>query len=93
MDKKEFMLSQVESWKQSGLAQRAYCLQEGIKLATFSYWVQKSKNKEVQSGGFIALKKDDVAVQNKYEIVYPNGVVVRLDTASVGELSALVNLY
>ena len=93
MDKKEFMLSQVESWKQSGLAQRAYCLQEGIKLPTFSYWVQKSKNEVAQSGGFIALKKDDVAVQNKYEILYPNGVIVRLDTASVGELSALVNLY
>ena len=93
MDKKEFMLSQVESWKQSGLAQRAYCLQAGIKLPTFSYWVQKSKNKEAQSGDFIALKKDDLAVQNKYEIVYPNGVVVRLGTASVGELSALVSLY
>lgn len=92
MDKKEFMFSQVESWMQSGLAQRTYCLQ-GIKLATFSYWVQKSKKKGVPSGGFVALKKDDVAAQNKYEIVYPNGVVVRLDTASVGELSALVNLY
>ncbi|WP_016991451.1 IS66 family insertion sequence element accessory protein TnpA, partial [Flavobacterium sp. ACAM 123] len=37
MDKNEFMLSRVESWKQSGLSQQAYCDQAGIKLGTFSY--------------------------------------------------------
>lgn len=93
MDRKEFMLSQVESWKQSGLTQQTYCNQAGIKLATFSYWIQKSKKQEVQIGGFIALKKPVFALENKYEIVYPNGVVLRLDTDNLSELSALVNLY
>jgi len=42
MDKKEYMFSQVEAWKQSGLTQRSYCDQVGIKVPTFNYWVQKS---------------------------------------------------
>ena len=93
MDKNEFMLSRVESWKQSGLSQQGYCDQAGIKLGTFSYWIRKSKNEEGQSGGFIALKKPVFALENKYEIVYPNGVVLRVDTDNLSELSALVNLY
>lgn len=39
MDRKEYMLSQVESWKQSGITQQAFCDKAGIKLATFGYWV------------------------------------------------------
>ncbi|NDP21183.1 MAG: IS66 family insertion sequence element accessory protein TnpB [Paludibacter sp.] len=93
MDRKEFMLFQVESWKQSGLSQQTFCDQAGIKLGTFSYWIRKSKNEEVQIGGFIPLKKPVFALENKYEIVYPNGVILRLDTDNLSELSALVNLY
>jgi hypothetical protein len=63
MDKNEFMLSRVESWKQSGLSQQAYCDQAGIKLGTFSYWIRKSKNEEAQNGGFIALKKPVFALE------------------------------
>jgi hypothetical protein len=93
MDRKEYMLSQVKSWKQSGITQQVFCNQAGIKLATFSYWIQKSKQEEVQSAGFITLKKPVFALENKYEIVYPNGVVIRLDTDNLHELSALVKLY
>jgi hypothetical protein len=93
MDKKDFMLSQVESWKQSGLAQQTFCDQAGIKLGTFSYWIRKSKKQEVESGGFITLKKTIRSFENKFEIVYPNGVVLRLDTDDLSELSALVKLY
>ncbi|MCK0124740.1 IS66 family insertion sequence element accessory protein TnpB [Gelidibacter sp. F2691] len=92
MDKKEYMLSQVDTWRGSGLTQQSYCNQVGIKLATFNYWVQKSKNQENLSG-FIEIKKPTAILENKYEVLYPNGVVVRLETNNLKELSALVNLY
>lgn len=28
----------IKNWQASGLAQRAYCLREGIKWPTFNYW-------------------------------------------------------
>lgn len=92
MDKKEYMLSQVEAWQHSGLTQRSYCDQVGIKLATFNYWVQKSKRQEDLSG-FIEIKKSPDILENNYEVIYPNGVIVRLETNNLKELSALVNLY
>lgn len=92
MDKKEYMLSQVEAWKQSGLTQQSYCDQVGIKLPTFSYWVRKSKSQE-DSSGFVEIKKSISTLVNHYEIIYPNGVVVRLATNNLKELSALINLH
>lgn len=92
MDKKEYMFSQVAAWRQSGLTQRNYCDQVGIKLATFSYWVRKSKKQE-GPGIFMEIKRPTSTLEKKYEILYPNGVVVRLGTNDLKELSALVNLY
>jgi len=31
----------IESWKQSGLSQRAYCQQNGLQAHRFSYWKLK----------------------------------------------------
>jgi hypothetical protein len=39
MGKKEYILSQVEAWKQSGISQQRFCDRVVIKLATFSYWI------------------------------------------------------
>ena len=92
MDKKEYMFSQVKAWKQSGLTQQSYCNQVGIKVPTFNYWVQKSKNQE-DSNGFIEIEKSISTLENHYEVIYPNGVVVRLETDNLKELSALINLH
>ena len=93
MDKTEYMLAQVEAWRESGLTQRSYCDQAGIKPATFSYWVRKSKNQQEDLIGFIEIKRSSAISENKYEVIYPNGVAVRLETNNLKELSALINLY
>lgn len=93
MDKKEYMLAQVEAWRESGLTQRAYCHQAGIKPATFSYWVRKSKNQQEDLGGFVEIERSMASLGNNYEITYPNGVSVQLETNNLKELSALINLY
>lgn len=90
------MLSHVESWRQSGLTQRVYCNQVGIRSGTFSYWVQIGKRQELDSGhgrSFVELKKPVSTVGGRYEITYPNGVSLALETADLRELSALINLY
>jgi len=93
MDKKEYMLAQVETWRESGLTQRSYCHQAGIKPATFSYWVRKGKKQQEDLGGFVEIERSMASLGNNYEITYPNGVSVRLETNNLKELSALINLY
>ena len=35
---KEQMYAHIEQWKQSGLAQKVYCEQQGVKYHVFHYW-------------------------------------------------------
>ncbi|MDM1352594.1 MAG: IS66 family insertion sequence element accessory protein TnpA [Flavobacterium sp.] len=94
MSKQEIMYSHVEDWKTSGLTQSKYCESVGINLATFSYWVIKYKNEAVQesSSNFIAIGKTSKTEDKQYEIVYPNGVKLRVETKDLSELYSLVNL-
>ncbi|MEC4054536.1 hypothetical protein VSP10_17335, partial [Myroides odoratimimus] len=41
---------------------------------------------------FIAISKTSKTEGKQYEIVYPNGVKLRLETKDLGELYSLVNL-
>lgn len=94
MSKQEIMYSHVEDWQISGLTQSKYCESVGIKLATFSYWVVKFKSETERecSSNFIAIGKTPKTEGKEYEIVYPNGVKLRVETKDLSELYSLVNL-
>ncbi|MCC9043646.1 IS66 family insertion sequence element accessory protein TnpB [Myroides sp. M-43] len=93
MSKQDKMYSHVEDWKSSGLTQSRYCESVGIKLATFSYWVVKYKAESTQlDNNFITVTKGQVTNSQEYEIVYPNGVKLRVQTDNLSELYSLVNL-
>ena len=94
MSKQEIMYSHVESWKQSGLTQGVYCEDQGLKLPTFSYWIQKYHKQLPQedTSNFITINKEHNTDSKQYEIVYPNGVTLRINTSSLAELSTLLKL-
>lgn len=94
MSKQEMMYSHVEDYKASGLTQSRYCESVGIKLATFSYWVIKYKNENIQnsSSNFITINKEHITESKEYDIIYPNGVKLRVETKDLNELYSLVNL-
>lgn len=93
MDKKEYMLSQVEAWKQSGISQQTFCDIAGIKLGTFSYWIKISEQQDDLVGGFIELANPSIDLKSQYEIVYPNGVILKVQNTDLKEIFSLVNLY
>ena len=93
MDKKEYMLSQVEAWKQSGISQQTFCDKAGIKLGTFSHWIKISKQQDDLVGGFIELANPSINLKSQYEIVYPNGVILKVQNTDLKEIFSLVNLY
>lgn len=94
MSKQEVMFKHIENWKQSGLTQTTYCQQQNLKLPTFNYWVVKYHKLESPSSDskFITIEKQSRLVENAYEIVYPNGVILRVGTGNIAEVSTLLKL-
>lgn len=70
------MEATVASFKSSSLSQREFCLQENIKLPTFSYWYRKvGAGATPISSSFTELTPS--LPSGGLEVVYPNGVRIR----------------
>ena len=41
IDAKSFWQGQVADWQDSGLTQKAYCEEQGLRYTAFGYWVRK----------------------------------------------------
>ncbi|WP_407427265.1 IS66 family insertion sequence element accessory protein TnpA [Arcticibacter sp.] len=91
MDHKIRMKAEVERWRQSGLTQKEYSQQLGIKVATFAYWL--SRNKEENKTGFVSLRPGQRDLAGEIEITYPNGVRFNVSLSDPGILSRLIHLY
>lgn len=84
------MLSMIADWQQSGMSKKRYCAEKGINEATFYYWFSRCKENGTSSGRFIAIDKS--FKKSEVEVVYPNGVRIKVDT-DLGLLSQLIRLY
>jgi len=42
--KRSYWQNHIEGWKQSGLTQKAYCMQHDLKSSSFAYWRTQSIN-------------------------------------------------
>lgn len=75
------MLGLVEQWMQSGRSQKEFVRQQGIKLATFAYWVKKHKQHHETLNGFARIELSDIPPAQrlaKLEIALADGMVVRI---------------
>ena len=90
--KEKDMFDLISRWEDSDEGRTTFCNAHGVTLSTFSYWrtkYRKSK-KAMSSKGFVELKP---TLSMGLEVVYPNGVIVRLpQTSSLSDLRALVQL-
>lgn len=72
----------VSEWKSSGLSQRDFCNEYGYAFTRFQRWVWKCKSnkEEIPSIGRIRISdQNGVSSETFFEIVYPNGVKLRLN--------------
>ena len=72
--------SLIEECRSSGLAVRDYCSLQGIHPSNFYYWAKRQRS--VEESGFVPVTISKPAKQSfsqqMVEIVYPNGVSLRL---------------
>ena len=55
----EQMFAMISSWKQSGLSQKAYCLQNNIRYYVFHYWYKRyrdDRSEPKETAAFIPLE-------------------------------------
>ena len=91
MDQRERMKAEVERWRQSGLSQKEFCNELGMKVGTFAYWVSRSKESEKKKG-FIPMVPPAGSVEI-IEVSYPNGVRIKVPALDLKTISQLIHLY
>ena len=40
----------IAAWRVSGQTRSAYCLQQGLKVYTFGYWVEQQRDQVTENG-------------------------------------------
>ena len=76
----EEMFTLIESCSESGLSNKAFCVQQGLSQANFYYWKKKYHESQVkQEDKFIPVElPQSIHFINEIEIIYPNGVRLKL---------------
>jgi len=89
----DYMFTLVVQWRESGLTRKEFCLQHGITLAKFGYWIARwREDGSVGDSGFIPMGSPGVAGHSVLSVVYPNGVRLEVSSADLGLLSRLIAL-
>ncbi|MGI8583029.1 MAG: IS66 family insertion sequence element accessory protein TnpA [Chitinophagaceae bacterium] len=76
---REQMFSMITCWQQSGLSQKAYCQQNGIRYHVFHYWYKCFRDRQPPSRdeGFMPIKIQSSNTINTAsahaELVLPDG--------------------
>jgi hypothetical protein len=76
---REQKFSIITSWQQSGLSQKAYCEQNGLRYYVFHYWYKCFRNLQLpaKGEGFIPLSIKPSTATNGYpahvELLLPDG--------------------
>lgn len=90
--KGEEMFRLIRQWEECGKDRATFCKEVGVTVAAFGYWRTKYLKalKSDRPGEFVELKP---LSPMPIEIVYPNGVILRLpQSSSISELKALIRL-
>ncbi len=89
MTRQEQMYRLIEEQQAGEQTAAAFCEQRGVKLGTFNYWLRKKRQNAKPS--FVAIDVEPV-MQGKTELIYPNGVRLRLDRFDYGQIRQLIYL-
>ena len=89
------MFALVEQYRSSGQSVKTFSQSQGIKASTFSYWVQKKrKAEETQAtGNFIPINLPSTGGSGGVEMIFPNGIQVRLSHFDKRQIEQLIKIY
>lgn len=72
-ERRLFWAEHVRQWQTSGLSQRAYCRQHNLIPRKFTYWVSRSRQPVVVSGGIVPARIAGPAVTGDLVLRHTDG--------------------
>jgi hypothetical protein len=95
MNKREEMVLLMEEFEGSGQSQKQFSGSRGIGFHKFNYWYRKLKRENGEAAGFLQVDTGNGAPvrENRTEVVYPNGVVLKLGDPDPALLARLICLF
>ena len=92
---REEMTRLIQEYGTSGQTQKSFSESKGIGFAKFNYWYRKLQIEAGEPGGFhkVESRSANPAGDCRAELVYPNGVVLRLDRPDPEFISRLIRMY
>ncbi|QDH78993.1 IS66 family insertion sequence element accessory protein TnpB [Echinicola soli] len=95
MNLEEEMAALVEEFKTTGLTQKTFSAQKGIGYPKFNYWYRKLEGEHSREPtGFLPVRTRGSSLPAEtVEVVYPNGVKLRVPGGDLSLLSNLIKLY
>lgn len=87
------MFALIEAYERSDLSGRDFCRDKGLVPSTFYYWKKKKAQMETGSDtGFVTIGPNPVTEGN-LELIYPNGIRLRLEASQFALIGKLLRLY
>ena len=91
MSKEQKMFALIEEFEGSPLNGRDFCKDKGLLPSTFYYW-KKKKASKTTSEGFVEITPPHSS-DRTLELIYPNGIRLRLEASQLSLISKLLRLY
>ena len=77
VEKSEAMFRLIGLWRSSGRSKKSFCLEQGINIHTFTYWIEKIERTNLgieAPSGFVRLTSGSSGL----ELRFPKGATVEL---------------
>ena len=94
LEKRTRMFTLIETYRSSTQTQKEFCLDHTINYSTFQFWLKQyrlNNNAEIHeerlsSNGFMPIKIAPVSGHFGFQIEYPSGIRILMDTVPDGSL-------
>ena len=74
VDVRQQMFNVITDWQQSGLSQKAYCIQHNVRYHVFHYWYKVYRNKSsLPEASFVKLNVTPLAGSSLVELICTDG--------------------
>lgn len=93
MSKEQEMFALIDEFQIGDLNGRDFCKVKGLVPSTFYYW--KKKKAQIDTGsstGFVTIGPNPM-MDGNLELIYPNGIRLRLETSQFSLIGKLLRLY
>lgn len=91
MSKEQEMFALIDEFESSSLSGRKFCKIKGLVPSTFYYW-KKKKYGQNSNTGFVTINPLRSSVAMEVELIFPNGVQLRMNGSDPGLIAKLVQL-